>query len=66
MREVSDEELSMLALAHVEYIYRYVLRSRDRDEAHNRWVHEKIFGAKKHDRPSRSQSTVVSSRKRSS
>jgi len=48
MREVSDEELPMLALPHVEYIYRYVLRSRDRDEAHNRWVQEKIFGAKKH------------------
>jgi len=65
-REVSDEKLSMLALTHVEYIYRYVLRSRDRDEAHNRWVQEKIFGAKKHDRPSRSQSTVESSRKGSS
>jgi hypothetical protein len=50
-REISDEQLSMLALAHVEYIYRYVLASRDRDEAHNRWVQEKIFGAKKHDRP---------------
>jgi len=47
-REVSDEELSMLALAHVEYVYRYVLRSRDRDEAHNRWIEEKIFRAKKH------------------
>jgi hypothetical protein len=65
-REVSDEQLSMLALAHVEYIYRYVLRSRDRDEAHNRWVQEKIFETKKHDRPLRSQSTAESPRKGSS
>jgi len=57
-REISDDQLSMLALAHVEYIYRYVLTSRDRDEAHNRWVHEKISGAKKHYRPSRGQSTI--------
>ena len=56
----------MLALAHVEHIYRYVLRSRDRDEAHNRWVQEKIFETKKHDRPSRSQSTAESPRKGSS
>jgi len=54
-REVSDEQLSMLALAHVEYVYRYVLASRDRDEAHKRWVQEKVFGAKKQDRPSRGQ-----------
>lgn len=45
-RDISDEQLSILALAHVEYIYRYVLASRDRDEAHRRWVQEKIFGAK--------------------
>ena len=62
-REISDEQLSMLALAHVEYVYRYVLASRDRDEAHSRWVQEKIFGAKKHDRPSRGQSAVEASRK---
>jgi len=43
-RELSDEQLSMLALAHVEYVYRYVLRSRDRDEAHSRWIQEKILG----------------------
>jgi len=61
--EISDEQLSMLALAHVEYVYRYVLRSRDRDEAHNRWIQEKIFGAKKHERPSRGQSAVEASRK---
>ena len=57
-REVSDEQLSMLALAHVEYVYRYVLASRDRDEAHNRWAEEKIFGAKKNDGSSRGQSVV--------
>jgi len=50
-REISDEQLSVLALAHVEYVYGYVLASRDRDEAHNRWVQEKIFRAKKHHRP---------------
>jgi hypothetical protein len=42
--EISDEQLSTLALAHVEYIYRYVLASRDRDEAHNRWVQENPRG----------------------
>jgi hypothetical protein len=64
-REISDEQLSMLALAHVEYVYRYVLASRDRDEAHKRWVQEKIFGAKKQDRPSRGQSTVQAWRRHS-
>ena len=40
--EVSDEQLSTLALAHVEYVYKYVLSSRDRDEAHSKWVKERI------------------------
>jgi len=48
---ISDERLSMLALAHVEYVYRYVLASRDRDEAYNRWVKEKVLGGNKQVRP---------------
>lgn len=50
-REISDEQVSMLASAQVEYVYGYVLASRDRDEAHNRWVHDKILGAKRRGRP---------------
>ncbi|WP_455283599.1 hypothetical protein [[Eubacterium] cellulosolvens] len=40
--EVSDEQLLTLALAHVEYVYKYVLSSRDRDEAYNKWVKQRI------------------------
>ncbi len=44
--DVNDDQVSMLALAHVEYLYEYVLRSRDRDEAHDRWVKQTVFAAK--------------------
>jgi hypothetical protein len=43
--QVADEQLSTLAQAHVEYIYKYILRSRDRDEAYNKWVTERILTA---------------------
>jgi hypothetical protein len=39
--DLSDDRLSTLALAYVEYLYQYVIRSRHRDEAYNRWVAEK-------------------------
>lgn len=40
--DLMDGEVEALARAHAEYVGRYILTSRDRDEAYLRWVEEKV------------------------